>query len=619
MTAADRAQAGRPSAELRQRQQRFADQLLAALAEGGARHVVVSPGSRSTPLALAAARLAAALRIEVHVVVDERAAGFFALGLARRSGRPAVLLCTSGSAPFHYLPAVIEADRAFVPLVVLSADRPPELHGRGAPQTVPQRGMLEPFARRSLAADPGTLPDVSAAGAAAETMAADLLRGATNPVRPGPAHANVHLRKPLEPPDGWPGEAAGVGSSAGAPAGPRSRPLASVEQAASILQDALEQARRPLVLLGPRAHGGAGPPPARPVLPAGLPLAVEAASGLRFLPMPGATVLSAHEALLRSAELRARLKPDLVVQVGGTPVSTGFDQWMREQAPRRIVLSAHGWPDPWRSAEAVLLVPEPLRALWEVAERAARRGAAERWSAWTRWLERLDGHASSAIAERRRAQPPDSEAYAVAAVLEAARAHRAVLVVGNSLPVRQLDLWTPAGAPRDAAVPVLARRGASGIDGMLAEVAGVARAGSDGHPVVLLLGDQTFRHDQGALELLAEVPCPLAVVVLDNGGGRIFDELPLAGHRGEPTVDRAMRDLFRTPGGPSPSRLAEAVGLPGTVHDEAEGLRQALGEALARPGASVLHFRASADPAAARAEAFGAAATAALTQWEDPP
>ncbi len=586
------------------RQQAFADALLEGLARQGCREVVLSPGSRSTPLALAASRLHEGGWVRTHPVVDERAAAFLALGIARTTFAPVALVCTSGSAPFHYLPAMTEAATAFVPLLLLSADRPTHLHHRGAHQTAPQRELLVPFARRRWDVEPATCTAPSHARTMACRLAAESYRAATDPGRPGPVHLNIRFRKPLEPPDDWP---------LPLPEGPSdpaaTEPVAAPEEEghlAEALRDALRHSAHPLVVLGPRAsgHGGIHEAPC-PSLPT-LPLAPEAASGFRFVPTSGrATPLGRFDAWMRDEALRAALPVDHILQLGATPLSSGLDRLLSERRIPRTVLCAHGWPDPWRSAEAVLQTPTPLRIL-ERALHGISKGRQETWAPWARWLQRIEDAAAHAVETVRMRRGADAEGSLVATVVQVAAEHGAVLLVGNSLPVRQLDLWCPASPLPRAPLPVVARRGVAGIDGVLAEAAGVNRSLRPGRPLVLLLGDTTFRHDQGALELLCEARRPLLVVVLDNGGGRIFEELPLAAHRNRPLVAATMERLFRAPGGVDPVALARAHGLRAERFDRAERLPAALREAMRRPHATLLHLLVGDDPVAGRREAFEA-------------
>ncbi len=582
-------------------QQAFADALLEGLHRNGCRNVVLSPGSRSTPLALAAERLRVSGHVHVHVVVDERAAGFLALGVARATAAPVALVCTSGSAPFHYLPALLEAATAYVPLLLLSADRPARLHGRGAHQTVPQHTLLDPFARRRWNVEPVLLGGPDLAASEARRLAEEAHHVATEWRRPGPVHINVRFHKPLEPPVSWPSPPAIASDTKRS-----TRKDDEESEVVAMLRGFLLESERPLVILGPRAHGDSGPfvgplPPFQ-----GLPLAPETASGCRFLHgTPGDALVGRFDAWLRSETMRAELPADRILQIGAVPLSSGFGRLVAERAMPRLVLCAHGWPDPWRSAEAVLQTPRPLRAL----ARALRQLPPSRiaaWRSWIGWLQRCEwaaGEAVDAVLER---LGPGSEGAAVRSTVRAAAEAGARLLVGNSLPVRQLDLWCAAGPPARQPLPVMARRGVAGIDGTLSEAVGVALEEPSRAPLVLLIGDTTFRHDQGALELLTQVRRPLAVVILDNGGGRIFEELPLGAMRDRPVIAAAMASSFRTSGGPDPVALAAAYGMTASRIEHAGDLDATLREAFRNPAPHVLRFVVSDDPVRSRREAFEA-------------
>jgi 2-succinyl-5-enolpyruvyl-6-hydroxy-3-cyclohexene-1-carboxylate synthase len=461
--------------------------LIDAFADAGVTDVVASPGSRSTPFVLAAATNP---RLRVHDVLDERAAAFLALGHARATGRPALALCTSGTAGAHHFPAVIEADAAFLPLLVLTADRPPELQDCGAAQTIDQTKLFGGHVRRFFA--------VPEEPAAARRVAVQALSLALGPV-PGPVHLNAHARKPLEPaPDrAWP---------------PLPRvfpPLAAPDPAAiEELARACLSARRGLIVCGPAPVAQAAARPAAHALGAltGFPVVAEAASQLRF---GQRRTCDAFE-WLAPAE-----PPDLIVQIGATPTSAALD---RLRAPRAII-APHGWPDP--GGDATMFIRADGRATLEaLAERLGRVGPREP-TAWAAGLADANARAWRAIDEDLATW---SEGLAARLTVHSLPPG-ALFAVGNSLPIRLCDAFVPAEA---ADAPVLAQRGANGIDGLIAGAAGAALA--TGRPVTLLLGDVSFLHDVGGLiaaRLVRDVP--FVVVVLHNDGGRLFERLPIAG------------------------------------------------------------------------------------------
>lgn len=546
------------------------------LADAGVRRVVLSPGSRSTPLALAAS---AESRLTVDVLVDERSAAFFALGQARVTGEPSVLVCTSGTAAGHYLPAVMEASEAHLPLVVVTADRPWEAQGIGAPQTIDQAKLFGGFVRGSFELG---LPD-AAALAAPLRIAAQAVFAARSP-RPGPVHVNAHFRKPLEPVDvaheePWEAELARL-RARGAPRvlGPR---VAVDEAAVTELAQRLARSERPVLACGPAPRGGAHARAAVSALAAatGAAVLVDATSQLRF----GGDFAACHAlgAVLGTRESRARLAPDLLVELASAPTDSAYASYVAEHpSVPRVVLAAHGYPDPFGSAAAVYL-GDVHALVAAVAERLA--GRPERPSACAL-------AADFARAERAARRAVDDELRGAllteACVVEALCARLpagSLLSVGNSLCIRDLDLYA---APHGRSLDVLHQRGVNGIDGLVSGFAGACRARSGAtSPAALLLGDVSFLHDLGGLAALRTVSSAAVVVVLDNGGGRIFEELPL-GHR--PELAETVERCFLTPPRLDFASAAAAFGLPVVVTDQRATFESALREGLAGDGPRVV-------------------------------
>ncbi|MBX3269175.1 MAG: 2-succinyl-5-enolpyruvyl-6-hydroxy-3-cyclohexene-1-carboxylic-acid synthase [Sandaracinaceae bacterium] len=540
----------------------WADVLLGALAAAGVRDVVASPGSRSTPFVLAAARHPA---LTLRVVVDERSAGFFALGLARAGGAPPLLLSTSGTAPAHYYPAVIEASEAGLPLLVLSADRPAALVRAGAPQTTDQTRLYGVHARAF--ADLGLPEGTDAALATLAQTARWAVERALGP-EPGPVQLNAPADKPLEPVQARTDEERALvdraaGLALGGPA-PRARPSPDAAALAA-LADALARAERPVLYAGPL---GADAPRdtvldfARRV---GVTVLAEASSQLRFGPRDGVRTADAFDWWLGESPT-----PDLVLEVGATPTSSRTLEWLgRGARVPRFVVGGTRRRDPAGTARAVvlgelgdLLDAIGARVVGVTRERGDDAFAVLEERAWAR-------------VEACLADAPFGEAHATRCVLERAP-EGARLVLGNSLPIRHVDRYVRGGGRR---LRILSQRGVNGIDGTLAGAAGAAAA--SGEPTLALLGDVAFAHDVGSLALAAHAPGPLVLVVLDNGGGRIFEELPVA----RAGVDMT---LFTTP---TALDLAAAARTFGLAYAEAAGTRAlegALDEALARRGATLV-------------------------------
>jgi 2-succinyl-5-enolpyruvyl-6-hydroxy-3-cyclohexene-1-carboxylate synthase len=566
----------------------WATLLIDSLATAGVTDVVISPGSRSTPFVLAAA---ANPHLRCHDAIDERAAAFFALGQARVTGRPTVLLCTSGTAGAHYLPAVIEAAHAAVPLVIVTADRPPELHHAGANQTIAQLPLYAGYARHVV--DLGT-PDASPAALRGLRRAAlQAVALASAPV-PGPVHVNAPARKPLEPraattPEGRALDAQ-VAALVASPATRVTPALAAPDPAAiDELARLVLRARRGVIVAGPApvAHAATRPGVAALAAATGFPLLAEAASQLRFT---GDTIsrlvgdalvrADAFDWLYRASAGRRELAPDLIVQLGAAPTSAGLERLLDERSDtRRVVLAAHGWPDPSGGA-AHIVHGDPAASLEALADAVARlRGAARpEPSPFSRALAGADARAWRVIDADIAATAPALDEHAVARLTTAALPPGSYLAIGNSLPIRAVDGACP-GPLVDARV--LSQRGASGIDGLVAGAAGAASATD--RAVTLLVGDVSFLHDLGGLMLARPSRAPLVVVVINNDGGRIFETLPLA-----QAGQAAAMPHFTTPHGLD---LAHAARLFDHAHVRAGSraeLARALAEAHVRAGCTIV-------------------------------
>jgi 2-succinyl-5-enolpyruvyl-6-hydroxy-3-cyclohexene-1-carboxylate synthase len=545
----------------------FAATLVDEWVRAGLRDVVVCPGSRSGPLVRACA---ARSELRCHVRLDERSAGFFALGLALASGRAAVVVTTSGTAAAELLPAVVEAHHAHVPLVVVTADRPPELHGVGAPQTVEQGGMFRAFTR--LVAEPG-VPDV-AAQASWRSLAARLVAEAErSPLGPGPVHLNLPLREPLvgEPEELPPGRDRGEPWHGRAFADEASAP-ADGEDLVSLVAG-WRESERGLLLAG----GGAGPPESvrRLAQALGWPLLADPRSGARRPGSPGAPTVAAFDALAKAAAFAGTRAPDIVVRLGAPFASKAFESWLAEgpAVAAALVLADPGfaWRDPGRRAAVV--VRAGTEALARAAEASGPPAPPSAWSlAWGRAEEAAQRAFDRVLAASSVASGP-----LVARRLPALVGDRGSIVASSSLPVRELEWYGPVlpAAPR-----TLANRGANGIDGVVSTVLGVA-AGSAAGPVVGLLGDVAFLHDvSGLVWGVHEERPPAALVVVDNGGGAIFSLLPGADCPDPASYER----FFLAPQAADPAGVAEAFGWRVLEAHDAAGCDEALAAAVESVG-----------------------------------
>jgi 2-succinyl-5-enolpyruvyl-6-hydroxy-3-cyclohexene-1-carboxylate synthase len=513
----------------------------------GVRHAVVCPGSRSTPLAVA---LADHGGIAVHVHVDERSGGFMALGLARGTGVPAVVLTTSGTAAVELHPAVVEADHGGVPLLAVTADRPPELRGVGAPQTIDQRDLYGPSVRWRC--DPG--PPDPRRRAEWRHLAADAV-AATRGVVPGPVHLNLAFREPLV---GRRGDLPAADPSTDRPPPPA---LELLEEQVARLAVAME-GKRGIVVAG---TGAARDDVGAEVVGAlaetlGWPLVADHLSGCR---RGGPSEVRCADSVLRIAEVADELRPDVVLRIGGLLASRVTNEWLAASGATQFALDDHGRaPDPDGVVGERFHAPVTA-SLGALVARLRHRDHPPDVAWRSRWreVEQLAARAVDATLAR---HGELTEPGAAKAALSMAPAGGA-LVVASSMPVRDLEWYVPGRR----GIGVVANRGANGIDGVVSTAVGVALGG---RPVVALVGDLAFLHDSNALIGLARRGVDLCIVVVDNDGGGIFSFLPQAG-----ALDPArFEQLFGTPHGVDLGAIAGAHGIGATTVSSQAGLESAL-------------------------------------------
>jgi 2-succinyl-5-enolpyruvyl-6-hydroxy-3-cyclohexene-1-carboxylate synthase len=630
------------------------------LARCGLREVVVAPGSRSAPLAMAFEELDRAGRVRLHVRIDERSASFTALGLAKASGRPVAVVCTSGTAAANFHPAVIEADESAVPLLLLTADRPPELRGTGASQTVDQIKLygsaVRWYAESGVPERIGGMAGYwrSLAGRAWAHAAGDL------GTLPGPVHLNIPLRDPLVP-DAEPT----APSSTPAPAQLASN---SVPSAAPVhpTRSELEAADWPDSLAGrpdgaPWTRVGGAAAVAAPLeLPwaergvvvcgdgdydaaalvslaeeAGWPVLAEPSSGARR----GPNALTGYQYLLASPEFMAAHRPTVIVSAGRPGLTRPQSRLLRlardAASPlARHVVIAQGpgmWADPQRAATdvapAVRLTGAPDRA-------SAGESAADSWLAQWRSADAAATAAATAALDAWRGG--DLSEPEVAREVVAALPGEALLWCGNSLSVRDVDL----ALPPQANARVMASRGASGIDGTFSTAAGAALAHAADHPGAVafaLIGDLSLLHDAPGLAVGPGEPRPdLCVVVVNNDGGGIFEGLEPArfggGVSGRPTAGQpegqsgaqgapgahgapaltVFERTFGTPHGVSVENLAAAFGIPYSLAERPGEIAKAVAATVPGSGPRIVEARTGRAPNADLRVRMRAAALAAL-------
>jgi 2-succinyl-5-enolpyruvyl-6-hydroxy-3-cyclohexene-1-carboxylate synthase len=537
----------------------------------GLTDAVVAPGSRSTPMALA---LVSDGRVRLQVHHDERSAGFVALGIGMATGRPAVVLCTSGTAAVELHPAVVEAHEAKVPMLVCTADRPPELHGVGAPQTIDQQRLYGGAVRWFV--DPG-VPDEAMAGSWRSLAAQAFVASVSRP--PGPVHLDLRFRDPL------------VGRAGALPPGrdqgrPWHRPqIGTAPDTATleVLADAVGRQRGVIV-----AGGGIDDPSGVHALAQvlGWPVLADPRSGCR---LPEARTISHFDALLRVPALARELAPQVVLRLGALPASKVLGQWLAGLDAWQVAIEADGSRyDPDRNLDGLVAGPPGA-----ICAGMAAQLSGDPWSGSSvpeGWVERwahADAVAAESIAEvlSHHRQPTEP---AVARDVLAALDGGSALVVSSSMPVRDLEWFA---SPR-AGVTVMANRGANGIDGVVSTAVGVAVSRSPGDrtgldatgPTVLLIGDVALLHDTNGLLGAARRDIDLTIVVVDNDGGGIFSFLPQAGALDETRFEL----LFGTPHGVDLVGLAAAHGIGGRRLDGQDEVAEAVRQSLALGGVHLL-------------------------------
>jgi 2-succinyl-5-enolpyruvyl-6-hydroxy-3-cyclohexene-1-carboxylate synthase len=540
-----------------------------ALAQAGLRAVCVAPGSRSTPLILA---FHAQPDIQIYRHLDERSAAFFALGLALEWDEPVALLCTSGTAVANFFPAIIEAKMSQVPLLLLTADRPPELRHSGANQTIDQ---VKIYGDQVLWSVDVALPHTDAPDVALrslQTLAARAYATANGLVK-GPVHLNFPFRKPLEPTDNC--------------------QLSIVNYQLSIMErgvlqptgaqldwlaELVSKHERGLIVCGPRCPGGdfVGAVAAL-ARRAGYPILADPLSGLRFgSHVVDTAVLSAHETFLQQ-------KPDwpepaIVLRFGAVPSGKWLNVYLDRIRPAyRLHLRANGvWADDSHRITHFLQVDEAT-----TCRLLARQLQVRDNTAWIEPFVATETAVWHTIASH--IGDPFFDAKAVYDLIEMLP-ENGRLFIGNSLPIRQVDQF---GQASHKAIHAYANRGASGIDGNLSTGLGIAAASQQ--PTVILVGDVTFYHDLNGL--LAASPSsqiklpPVTIVLLNNDGGHIFRRLPIS------QFEPPFTDLFVTPHGLDFETAVKPYGLDFIRVSDRRGFQQAVHASLADPRPTVIELR----------------------------
>jgi 2-succinyl-5-enolpyruvyl-6-hydroxy-3-cyclohexene-1-carboxylate synthase len=563
--------------------------LFGTLRAAGVSDIFISPGSRSTPFAWQALHT---VGLDCHAIIDERSAAFAALGFARATGRPAALLCTSGSAPAHYFPALIEAALAFLPLVVITADRPFEAQHSGAAQAIDQVKLYGDHVRRYFELG---LPDSAHSALVGLRRAVSQAIAISQGPLPGPVHLNARARKPLEPQCAASKAQSALGAHVSALlAAPLTRhALAAATPSPTAIREiaqALVAARAGAIVLGPlppRCGAMAGLL-AELATALGFPILAEASSQMRFALSEHPLACPEFSWLLGSGPFRRRHIPDLLLYFGATPTCSDLERWGVESGASRYLFAEYESPDPEGTARMIVngdlsISLEALRR--EIALIIHQPRAEQR--AFTSALLESGRVCGALVREELAAETALAEGSAVACIARTLP-NGSQWMLGNSLPIRDVDAYV-AGA---ADVAILSQRGANGIDGLVAAAAGSAIGTR--LPTLLLLGDVSLLHDLGALAVARLLRTPLVIAVLDNDGGRIFDQLPVHGLYG---AEPGLAQFWRTSPGCDLRHAAHLFGLHYSSPTSEAELSTQTHDALQRNSATLLHVRVGPDSA----------------------
>ncbi len=546
--------------------------LLTALVQQGVRHAVISSGSRCAPLVLAASRTEG-LRIWTHP--DERSAGFIGLGIGKATRTPAALICTSGTAAANYLPAVIEARLSRTPLVVLTADRPPEFRHRGAPQTIDQ---IDLYGRYPLHFCDLPVPQNESAERYQWIVEANRAANVAAGYPRGPVHLNVPFREPLIPD---PEQCGRLDRDIDAPSLGREKisihtcPMPDAD-CWDRLAKKIRTATRGVIICGPQnSCDDLGPAVVRLAAATGYPILADVSSQVRFGEHAGAEVISHFDLFLKNPKLAKGLAPEMVIRLGGLPTSKTLNLWLKGLSIHdHVLIDDHDeFADPfdcasWKITSPLSLVGDDVGKRFNQGS-GAKSGYASEWRV-------ADDDAERTLQLHRQETTELFAGDVVAKVFAHAPAGLAVYL-SNSMAIRFAETYAQASS---TPLRILFNRGANGIDGVVSSAVGAAAA--LGEQVVLVTGDVALLHDVSALLGACRYALDLKVILLNDDGGGIFSFLPIAAHAD------IFESLVAMPHGCDFGDVARSYGIPHQRFSSLDGFVKGYQDCLRRRGPEIL-------------------------------
>ncbi|GER86947.1 2-succinyl-5-enolpyruvyl-6-hydroxy-3-cyclohexene- 1-carboxylate synthase [Dictyobacter vulcani] len=551
------------------------------------RHVVICPGSRSTPLSLA---LVAHPAIKVWMHVDERSAAFFALGLAKQINRPVALVCTSGTAAANFLPAVAEAHLTHVPLLLLTADRPHELRETGAPQAIDQNRLYGTHAKWFVEV---ALPEATNEALRYIRTLANRVAALACEVPAGPVHLNFPFREPLTPgtlanqplppleqrdPIAWQGRPDNQPyvSVMDAPLGTLSTP--EVQQ----LIKRIQHTPHGLIVVGPTANPALTAPLLQLARTLGYPILADPLSQLRGGPHEQSLILSSYDAFLRLETFTDQHVPELVLRFGPMPVAKPLMLYLKRYAhcPQIVIDAQNDWHEPTQLADTMLHT-DPVSFCEQLTGLLSESATYQRDEQWLERWQRADRLTRQALYTAIQDFPATFEGRVFTELAELLPTG-STLFAGNSMPIRDMDtfFW---GARHS--IQTVGNRGANGIDGVISSALGVSASKQERTPTVLVIGDLSFYHDLNGLLAARLHQLDLVVILINNDGGGIFSFLPQAAY------PEHFEQVFGTPTGLEFEPVVRMYG--GTYQQPADwnAFRQVFQQDIQTSGLHVIELR----------------------------